>query len=195
MVAVRPSPAHTERAGLVARRDGDGRPVRARGETARSGHPLARSRSKRGPALRDDKRPVAPSPARRPPSDQAAPTYPGAQPRPLRSLRDAAQPSKYGSPTLEICISRSRDMHLPLSTSRRAQPSSRGSSGPRAAPGPAGDVDFFGISKAGGRDAKLPVGDAGGDVGQEESDPAEALAGADGPQPYASRLQASASRL
>ena len=119
MVAVRPSPAHTERAGLVARRDGDGRPVRARGETARSGHPLARSRSKRGPfigqALRDGKRPVAPSPARRPPRAQAAPTPPGAQPRPLRSLRDAAQPSKYGSPALEICISHSRDMHLPFS--------------------------------------------------------------------------------
>ena len=86
-------------------------------------------------------------------------------------------------------------MHLPLSTSRRAQPSSRGPSGPRAAPGPAGDVDFFGISKAGGDDAKLPVGDTGGDVGEEESDPAEALAGADGPQLYASRLQTSASRL
>ena len=42
MVAVRPSPSHTERADLVARHDGDGRPVRARGEAARSGHPLAR---------------------------------------------------------------------------------------------------------------------------------------------------------
>ena len=70
---------------------------------------------------------------------------------------------------------------LALGIRSRAGPSSRGTSGPRAAPGPAGDVDFFGISKAGGRDAKLPFGDAGGDVGQEEPDPAEALAGAEGP--------------
>ena len=72
---------------------------------------------------------------------------------------------------------------LALGIRSRAGPSSRSTSGPRAAPGPAGDVDFFGIgvSKPGGRDAKLPFGDAGGDVGQEEPDPAEALAGADGP--------------
>ena len=72
---------------------------------------------------------------------------------------------------------------LALGIRSRAGPSSRSTSGPRAAPGPAGDVDFFGIgvSKPGGRDAKLPFGDAGGDVGQEEPDPAEALAGAEGP--------------
>ena len=72
---------------------------------------------------------------------------------------------------------------LALGIRSRAGPSSRSTSGPRAAPGPAGDVDFFGIgvSKAGGRDAKLPFGDAGGDLGQEEPDPAEALAGAEGP--------------
>ena len=72
---------------------------------------------------------------------------------------------------------------LALGIRSRAGPSSRSTSGPRAAPGPAGDVDFFGIgvSKPGGRDAKLPFSDAGGDVGQEEPDPAEALAGAEGP--------------
>lgn len=72
---------------------------------------------------------------------------------------------------------------LALGIRSRAGPSSRSTSGPRAARGPAGDVDFFGIgvSKPGGRDAKLPFGDASGDVGQEEPDPTEALAGADGP--------------
>ena len=72
-------------------------------------------------------------------------------------------------------------MDLPLSTRRRAAPSTRGTSSPRAARGPAGDVDFFGVvPKASGRDAKLPLGDVGGGVEQEEPDPAEALAGADG---------------
>lgn len=72
---------------------------------------------------------------------------------------------------------------LALGIRSRTGPSSRSTSSPRAAPGPAGDVDFFGIgvSKAGGPDAKLPFGDAGGDLGQEEPDPAEALAGAEGP--------------
>lgn len=72
---------------------------------------------------------------------------------------------------------------LALGIRSRAESSTRGSSGPRAARGvPTGEVDFFGIgtSKPGGRAARLPVGDAGGDLGTKEPDPFEALAGADG---------------